>query len=1202
MLKGNSNHDDVSDDDFVSEKQIFQGSNKTILTLESIHVVKGIDKHVKKKIEEGKVFLCDISPVKNAEIEEAFLKSLHDNALKNNIISKKKYYSGKSAKDLNIKIEENYKCFSLDHVEAPGRGHTDQGDAGDPGWHSGSNNLSSPNDSEELGRGPAKGQPKRKKKVPQKSKDKGEDERGEEADVEEEKKKNDDENDDENEVPNDESDNDTLNQAKQEDEADESYYNQINSFFEKSLKSSLLEKFSFNDFPELLERETIDYIKKKERKLQKKRLNANLEALRLQYIPINNDKFKNIPREIKENILALFACIIIKHIESFDDIQLQNHLEELSRNFLKQMSELLVIDPLAYKGIMKPLEQRELIRDITGDKKIYQLYEKPFIDNLLVQIQDLQAGIDLKFKKVVEELNNEMDFWQNDHITEDHNNDLFSDVERDIRYGDDRCYSNSSNLLEDDEDDNGDCRSDGRNLSSARGSFIQREIDESYNGEAIHDYFSWGDNKAPRGFRKNGRGDHPTVHTSCTASPVAPGARDDQSCVDRQSGKKSNKANPPHNEKRASPECQMDGPMMKEPSSSIYEEMGGNASPGGNMDNQGEADDNGMTNGSGRESMPGEATNDDASKTACEAPHQDKEEANLGDTPPKELGDSSHSENTEQCKSGQSPGESEKTNGAGSLQPTVEQSGKVETTKVESIKVKSVKVESIKVESVKVESTKVESIKVESTKVVPEEPAANQTSKPSTKDDKNMPAEGTTSDGNYRQSVGESIQARIKRSITRSDTFEGESDYEESDIDKHLNHGVPTRGPEVKSVLLRDLITTYIMTGNNNARIQLYFQKFARCLKINELLILRIEENLAADLISALQASTNETSKRRNIRRIKIAAAALGGGALIAFTAGLAAPGIIAGLTALGAGGSSLTAFLASASGLAFIVSLFGAGGAGLTGYKYSRRIANIRTFEFIMLNGSLSKSLSVCVCVSGEIQTDEDITNPWIDVFPNCYCDLYALKWENHLLKTLGSLIETMLSQEFAITASRIWLQYTIASTLSAALTWPLALIKYASSLDNVYLLIRERAQQAGRILADALSDRNTVGQRPVILIGYSVGARVIFYCLKYLHAKKMYNIVSNAIFIGLPATTSTRVWEKIRMVVTNRVINVYSKNDWLLGFLYRYMEWKLSVAGLIAVNVPNVENYDASGIIHSHLDYKRKLKDIFNLINFDM
>ncbi|KJP88257.1 hypothetical protein AK88_02038 [Plasmodium fragile] len=1130
MLKGKSNHEDVSDDDFVSERQIFQGPNKTILTLESIHVVKGIDKDVKKRIEEGKVYLSDISPVKNAEIEEAFLKSLRDNALKNNIISKKKYYSGKSTKDLNIKIEENYTCFSLDPAQAHGGGHTD---TGDQAWHSGGGNtLKSPNDSEELGSGAVGKRPKGKHRMPQKNKAKGEeDEEGEDNDDDED---------------GDEVDNDASSQAE---EASQPHYDHNNSCEQKSQKANLLEKFSFNDFPELLERETIDYIKKKERKLQKKRLNANLEALRLQYIPINNDKFKDIPREIKENILALFACIIIKHIESFDDIQVQNHLEELSRSFLKQMSDLLVIDPLAYKCIMKPLEQRELIRDITGDKKIYQLYEKPFVDNLLVQIQDLQAGIDLKFKKVVEELNNEMDFWQNDHMTDDHNNDLFSDVERDIPYGVERCYSNSSNLLDDDEDDNGDSRSDARNLSSIRGSFVQREIDESYNGNAIHDYFSLGNNKNALGCNKNGGGDNSAVHSICSPSPVPLGGRDDESCVDTQSGMKNNKTNPPHNEKRAPSECHTGGQMMQEQSTSLYEEHRCKAHAGVDLDSK------------------GDAANDESSKTARGDPSQDEQEHNVGNDLPKGSGESGHTDGAKQFKSEKCPGESEKTNAAGSLQTTVEQSEKGKTTKV-----------------------------------VSDKPGADQASKPITKGAKNMPAQETESDAKYRESVGASIQARIKRSINRFESFEGESDYEESDIEKHLNHGVPTRGPEVKSVLLRDLITTYIMTGNNNARIQLYFQKFARCLKINELLILRIEENLAADLISALQASTNETCKRKNIRRIKIAAAALGGGALIAFTAGLAAPGIIAGLTALGAGGSSLTAFLASASGLAFIVSLFGAGGAGLTGYKYSRRIANIRTFEFMMLNGTLSKSLSVCVCVSGEIQTDEDITNPWIDVFPNCYCDLYALKWENHLLKTLGSLIETMLSQEFAITASRIWLQYTIASTLSAALTWPLALIKYASSLDNVYLLIRERAQQAGRILAEALSDRNTVGQRPVILIGYSVGARVIFYCLKYLHAKKLYNIVSNAIFIGLPATTSTRVWEQIRMVVTNRVINVYSKNDWLLGFLYRYMEWKLSVAGLIAVNVPNVENYDASGIIHSHLDYKRKLKDIFNLINFDM
>ncbi|SBS89185.1 hypothetical protein PMALA_025080 [Plasmodium malariae] len=1172
MLKGTCDLDDISDDDFVSEKQIFQGSNKTILSLESIHVVKGIDKNVKKRIEEGKVYLSDISPVKNAEIEEAFLKSLCDNALKNNIISKKRYYSNKSTKELNIKIEENYKCFSLDNSSAHSAGGHREGKGNKDGNdYNYNNNNNDDGDNNSIGSMAVK-----------RSTSGGSDEdiKGSKKSHKKDDKKDnkvDDKVDDKRDAMDDNVDlkncngeyqseynssrrkrplaGDAQGDSCKEEEEEESlspYYNKINSFVKRNFSASIFEKCSFNDFPDLLERETMDYIRKREKKLQKKRLNANLEALRLQYIPINNDKFMNIPREIKENILALFACIIIKHIDSFDDIEVQNNLDELSKNFLKKLSELLVIDSVAYQCIIKPLEQRELIRDITGDRKIYQLYEKPFVDNLLTQIEHLQPLIDVKFKKVVEELNNEMDFWQNDHIDEQHNNEHLSD---------DKEYSDSD-ILED-EDELDDNKSDIKNLASFRGSFIQREIDETYSGEAINDYFA---------LSRGGGGGTNNMSSHTVRTTRCPGELQGKVPNSISSGKPARYA-------KASRSSQND-----------------------QVESAGQVEQVEQVSQVSRERSKCAPNSSNCDQLASEDPCSLDEEKKITS----QISISGKDNTTGAQKCGERERKKESKDGSGSRSKNGYDNGcENDANKDEGYcdgKCISKEDDEEKNGDKNGNANKHGSLNnnEHGNKEGSGKKANN--SKLSFYIEKDI-SEKAAMDYECKREGADDIQSRIKTNIKKCDTFEYDNSiYDESDIDKHLNHGVPTRGPEVKSVLLRDLITTYIMTGNNNARIQLYFQKFAKCLKINELLILRIEENLAADLINALQASTDETSKRRKIRRMKIAAAALGGGALIAFTAGLAAPGIIAGLTALGAGGSSLTAFLASASGLAFIVSLFGAGGAGLTGYKYSRRIANIRTFEFIMLNGNISKSLSVCVCVSGEIKTDDDITTPWLDVFPNCYCDLYGLKWENHLLKTLGSLIETMLSQEFAITASKIWLQYTIASTLSAALTWPLALIKYASNLDNVYLLIRERAQQAGRILADALSDRNTVGQRPVILIGYSVGARVIFYCLKYLYSKKLYNIVSNAIFIGLPATTSSRVWEKIRMVVTNRVINVYSKNDWLLGFLYRYMEWKLSVAGLISVKVPNIENYDASGIIHSHLDYKRKLKDILNLINFDI
>lgn len=977
---------EISDDDFISEKQIRQGASKTIFSVESIHTLKGIDKNTKKKIEEGKIYLNDISAVKNAEIEEAFLRSLHCNNIENETGGNHyKNLKKESSVEMGNTIEdfkgENSKEHKYDTTE---------------NYNDGSSDNTSKSDKDKI-------------KALQKEIAHG---------------------------------TETKNALVKESTDEGGSHDMIR----ESSTSSMYNKYGTDELKTLSGKETLNYIKKKEKKMERKRLNANLEALRLQYIPINNDKFASLPREINENILALFSCIIVKHIDSFDDETVQNHLDDLSKKFLRQLADLMSVDSLAYQSIMKPFDQRKRIRQMTGDKTFYELYEKPFIDNLLLRIGELQPDIDSKFAKVVEELSNEMDFWQSDEPE--------AVLEESVGGSEEANFIIEDEIKDTEEDQEPDSEQMEENVMRIQDKSI------SFTNQA-------------------------------------------------ENANKKNESNRSFFLEKNRSDTKLELQMKKDEEYFTMKQEKNIVSNLVDMENENK--NKGFVKEDSNNTIPADSDTDVGLVTQ----HLDRDRGYLG-------------ENASTHKF---------TKGAG---------------------------------------TKTRVLKTGHIDGNNEEILDDCISSSSTGDTENKSSCKKTS------------------STTES--------YYESDIEKQLNHGVPTKGPEAKSVLLRDLITTYIMTGNNNARIQLYFQKFAKCLKINELLILRIEENLAADLINALQASINETSKKKKIRRIKIAFAALGGGALIAFTAGLATPGIIAGLTALGAGGSSLTAFLASASGVAFIVSLFGAGGAGLTGYKYSRRIANIKTFEFIMLNGNISKSLSVCVCVSGEIKTDDDITRPWLEVFPNCYCDLYCLKWENHLLQTLGSLMETMLSQEFVVTASRIWLQHTIASTLSASLTWPLALIKYASNLDNAYLLIRERAQQAGRILAEALSDKNTVGQRPVILIGYSMGARVIFYCLKYLHSKKLYNIVSNAIFIGLPATTSTKVWNNIRMVVTSRIINVYSKNDWLLGFLYRYMEWKINVAGLMPIKVSHVENYDVSGIINSHLDYKLKLKEIFNIINFDM
>jgi len=67
-------------------------------------------------------------------------------------------------------------------------------------------------------------------------------------------------------------------------------------------------------------------------------------------------------------------------------------------------------------------------------------------------------------------------------------------------------------------------------------------------------------------------------------------------------------------------------------------------------------------------------------------------------------------------------------------------------------------------------------------------------------------------------------------------------------------------------------------------------------------------------------------------------------------------------------------------------------------------------------------------------------------------------------------------------------------------------------------------------------------------------------------------------------------RIWKKIRQIVSDRIINCYSTNDWVLKFVYRTAAAQTSVAGLQPIFVDGVENVNVSNLI-DHL-YFDKLK----------
>lgn len=116
------------------------------------------------------------------------------------------------------------------------------------------------------------------------------------------------------------------------------------------------------------------------------------------------------------------------------------------------------------------------------------------------------------------------------------------------------------------------------------------------------------------------------------------------------------------------------------------------------------------------------------------------------------------------------------------------------------------------------------------------------------------------------------------------------------------------------------------------------------------------------------------------------------------------------------------------------------------------------------------------------------------------------------------------------------------------SALQVPLILSKLSYLLDNPWNVSLDRAVSAGQVLADCLIAQN-LGSRPITLVGFSLGARVIWSCLKELAAKRAFGLVQNVYLFGTPVVAKKNDYLRIRSVVSGRFVNGFARNDWILG-----------------------------------------------------
>ncbi|CAM6083646.1 unnamed protein product [Calypogeia fissa] len=369
------------------------------------------------------------------------------------------------------------------------------------------------------------------------------------------------------------------------------------------------------------------------------------------------------------------------------------------------------------------------------------------------------------------------------------------------------------------------------------------------------------------------------------------------------------------------------------------------------------------------------------------------------------------------------------------------------------------------------------------------------------------------------------------------------------------------------------------------------------------------EIEIAQGLLSAAKkmSADEETQKRseenQTARRWKVGLATAVGAAVLGVTGGLAAPLLSAGIGAvlggLGLGTTAAATLLGTLAQSGILVgSLFGAYGGRMTGKMMDDYAKEVEDFAFLPLRASGRKKLNqngnnddqtedrrlrVTIGMSGWITGKEDIINPWRVI--SSASEVFALRYEIKSLLNLGNSMTTVISSAAWSVAKKQIIKYTIFATLNSAL-WPLNILKVRQVVDNPFSVAKTRADKAGIVLADALINK-AQGERPVTLIGYSLGARVIYSCLMSLADRKAFGLVESAVFIGTPCPSDADAWCALRSVVSGRLVNVYSENDYILAFLYRTSSIQFGVAGLQAVENVGVENVDVSKMVSGHLRY---------------
>lgn len=228
---------------------------------------------------------------------------------------------------------------------------------------------------------------------------------------------------------------------------------------------------------------------------------------------------------------------------------------------------------------------------------------------------------------------------------------------------------------------------------------------------------------------------------------------------------------------------------------------------------------------------------------------------------------------------------------------------------------------------------------------------------------------------------------------------------------------------------------------------------------------------------------------------------------------------------------------------------------------------------DLVQINKGIEPSI---ICVDGFL-TENDTGSDWLINMPDDLKkhSIYYLKWE---------------SQSFLKMVQEIF--FPSFEKLFRKIAGPLVV----KDVLKVWSTATSNAEIAGKSLAGLLYNQ----EKDFILLGHSLGSRVISYCLENLNQTHKCNII-DVFLLGGAVGNDYALWSNKNEIVSGCIYNFLSKKDRVLQILYKIGEAsKLefnSPVGRDPISIEFIENIDVSQQVNGHTVYHDKFCDLYLL-----